>query len=81
MSLISSHLQLTTFQFETKLLMCIRMGITILIYFIWGGILSNIKSEITFMTPLVRRLKTKFLTVYPIIYLYKGIQLFPNHPY
>ena len=37
-----------TLQFETKLQKCIRMGITIFKIFIWGGISSDILSEITF---------------------------------
>ena len=36
------------------------MGITIFKIFIWGGISSDIRSEITF--------KTKFRAVYPTIY-------------
>ena len=34
-------------QFETKLQKCIRMGITIFEILIWGGISSDIRSEIT----------------------------------
>ena len=41
-------MQLAMLQFETKLQKCIRMGITIFKIFIWGGILSDIHSEITF---------------------------------
>ena len=58
-------------RFETKLQKCIRMGIAIFKIFIWGGIESDIRSEITFTAPLARRRKTKFPTVYPTIYLPK----------
>ena len=39
---------LATFQFELKLQKCIRMGITIFKYLIWGGISLDICSEIMF---------------------------------
>ena len=55
-------------QFETKLQNCIRMGKTMFKIFIWGGISSDIRSEITFYGALARRRKTKFPTVYPTIY-------------
>ena len=61
-------MRLATLQFETKLWKCIRMGITIFKIFIWGGILSDIRSETGFTAPLARRRKTKFLTVYPTIH-------------
>ena len=52
MSLIMSHplddVRLAALQFETKLQKCIRMGMTIFKTFIWGGILSDIGSEIMF---------------------------------
>ena len=41
-------MRLATLQFEMKLQKCIRMGITIFKIFIWGGITSDIRSEITF---------------------------------
>ena len=44
------------------------MGITKFKLFIWGGILSDLRSEITFKAPLAFRRKTKFLTVYLMIY-------------
>ena len=37
--------------FEGKLLICIRMGITILKILILGGISSDLRSEITFYGP------------------------------
>ena len=37
-----------TLKIEIKLHKCIRMGITIFKIFIWGGISSDIRSEITF---------------------------------
>ena len=61
------------------------MGITIFKFVIWGGISSDIRSEILFYgdaTPLTRRRKTKFPTVYPTIYLPKWqiwIQLSPKY--
>ena len=46
------------------------MGITIFKIFIWEGISSNIRSEIShFTAPLARHLKTKYPTIYPSIYL------------
>ena len=41
-------MRLAMLQFETKLQKCIRMGIIIFKIFIWGGISSDIRSEITF---------------------------------
>ena len=41
-------MRLAMLQFETKLQKCIRMGITIFNIFTWGGISSDIHSEITF---------------------------------
>ena len=41
-------MRLVTLQFETKLHKCIRIGITIFKFFIWGGISSDIRSEIMF---------------------------------
>ena len=41
-------MQLATLKFESRLQKCIRIGITIFKIFIWGGILSDICSEITF---------------------------------
>ena len=51
---------LVTLQFERKLYMCIRMGITIFKIFFWGDISSNIRSEITLYgssraSPYIRR--------------------------
>ena len=37
--------------------------------FIWGGILWDVRSEITFFTPLTCHHKYNFLTVYPTINL------------
>ena len=37
-----------TLKIEIKLQKCIRMGITTFKIFIWGGILSDIRSEIMF---------------------------------
>ena len=54
MSLIMSHFYdvqlyaVTMLQFETRLQKCIRMGITIFKIFTWGGISSDIRSDITF---------------------------------
>ena len=46
------------------------MGITIFKVFIWGNILSDIYGEKShFTAPLPRRSITKFLTIYPTIYL------------
>ena len=42
---------------------CIRMGITIFKFFIWGGISSDMHSETRFTAPLPRRRKTIFPTV------------------
>ena len=41
-------MRLATFLFETKLMKCIRMGITIFKFFILGDISSDIRLEITF---------------------------------
>ena len=41
-------MRLATLEFETKLERCIRMAITIFKILIWGGISSDIRSEITF---------------------------------
>ena len=41
-------MRLATLQVERKLQKCIRMGITIFKNFIWGGISSDIRLEITF---------------------------------
>ena len=41
-------MRLATLKFEMKLQKCIRMEITIFKIFIWGGISSDIRSEITF---------------------------------
>ena len=41
-------MQFAMLQFETKLLKGIRMGITIFNIFLWGGISSDILSEIMF---------------------------------
>ena len=71
--------RLATLQFEIKLQESIRMEITIFRISIWGGISSDIRSEITFYSSSVTK-KTKFPTVYPTIYLPKikfWIQLFP----
>ena len=54
------------FQSKTRLQMHIRMGITIFIFFIWGRKSSQIK---LYGSTLTRRCKTKFLAVYPTIYL------------
>ena len=63
-------MQLATLKNELKLRKCIRMGITVFKIYIWGGISSDICSGITFYG-LARRHKTKFLVVYPTIYLPK----------
>ena len=71
--------RLARLQFETKLQKCIRMRITIFKIYIWGGILSVLKSHFT--APLLCCRNTKFPTVYPTIYLPKlkfWIQLSPN---
>ena len=74
MSLITSHwmtcsfMRLATLQFEMGLHKCIRMGITIFKIFVFGGILLDIRSEITFYGSALR-CKTIFLTVYPTINL------------
>ena len=57
-------MQLATLQFETRLQKCIRMGITIFKIFVCGGILLDIRSEITFFGSALRG-KTKFPTIYP----------------
>ena len=54
------------------------MGITTFKIFIWRGISSDIRSEITFMAPHTRRRKTKFPTVYPPIYLYIPMPIYEN---
>ena len=41
-------MRLATLQFETKLQKYMRMGITIFKISIWGGVSSDIRSEITF---------------------------------
>ena len=41
-------MRLVTLIFEMRLKKCIRMGITIFKILIWGGILFDIRSEITF---------------------------------
>ena len=41
-------MRLATLKVEMKLQKCIRMGITIFKFFIWGGISLDIRSEITF---------------------------------
>ena len=46
--------------FEGKFYLCIRMGITILKIIIWGGISSDMRSEVTFLAPLTCHRKTKF---------------------
>ena len=46
--------------FEGKCYSCIRMGITILKIIIWGGISSDMRSEVTFLAPLTCHQKTKF---------------------
>ena len=43
--------RLAMLQFQIKLQECIRMGITIFTIFIWGGILSDIQSEIREPSP------------------------------
>ena len=74
-------IQFATPHFETKLQICIRMGIIMFKIFIWGGLSSDIRSEITFYV------KRKPPTVYPTIYMYLPkwkfwIQLSPKfHPY
>ena len=42
-------MRLATLQYETKLQKCIRMGITIVKSFIWGGMPLDIQWEITFL--------------------------------
>ena len=46
--------------FEGKCYMCIRMGINILKIIIWGGISSDMRSEVTYLAPLTCHPKTKF---------------------
>ena len=46
--MMCSFMRLAMLQFEKRLQKCIRMGITIFKIFIWGGISSNIRLEITF---------------------------------
>ena len=46
--------------FVGKCYLCIRMGITILKIIIWGGISSDMRSEVTFLAPLTRHRKFKF---------------------
>ena len=58
-------MRLAAIQLETKLQKCIRIGITIFKIFIWGGISSYIRLEITFYGYTRVSPKTKFLTVYP----------------
>ena len=58
-------MQLATCHFERKLQKCVRMGITVFKYFIWGGIWSDIRLEITFTAPLACSPKTSF----PLVYL------------
>ena len=43
-----------------RLLLCIRMGIIILKIIIWGGISSDMRSEVTFLALLTCHQKTKF---------------------
>ena len=59
-------MQLATLQFETKLQKFIRTLITILKFFIWCGISSDICSEIMFYAH-----AREFPTVYPTINLVK----------
>ena len=51
---------LATLKFEKKLQKCIRMGITKFKIFIWGGISSDISSEIRFYNSARVRRKTEF---------------------
>ena len=46
--------------FEGKCYFCIRMGITILKIIIWGGIPSDMRSEVTFLASLTCHQRTKF---------------------
>ena len=43
-----SFMRLVTLKIEMKLPKCVRMGITILKIFIWGGMLFDIRTEIMF---------------------------------
>ena len=45
--------------FERKCYLCIRMGITILKIIIWGGISSDMRSDVTFLASLTCHRKTK----------------------
>ena len=64
--MICDFMRFAALQFEAKLQKCIRMGIIIFKLFIGGGgISSDIRSNIVFYG------KTKFPTVYPMIYLPK----------
>ena len=60
-----------TLKIEIKLQKCIRlMGIAIFTIFIWGGISSDIRSEVTFYgSAYASPLNYFFPTVYPTIYL------------
>ena len=63
---------LAMLQFETGLQKGIRMGITLYKIFIWGGISSDIHSEIkVYSSAQAHGHKIKFSTVYPTIYLPK----------
>ena len=41
-------MRIATLHFDTKLQKCTRMGITIFKILTWGGLSSDIRSEITF---------------------------------
>ena len=51
-------MRLATLQFQTNLQKCIRMGITMILIFISGGITSDIRSKIMFF-PLCSRVVVK----------------------
>ena len=46
-----------------KCYLCIRMGITILKIIIWGGISSDMRSEVTFLAPLTCHPKLNFPSI------------------
>ena len=64
-------MQLAMLQFEKKLQKCIRMGITVVKIFIWGGIIIRYMSRNHDLH--LCSCKTKFLTIYPTICLPKWL--------
>ena len=63
-------MRIEALQFESRLQMCIRMGIIIFKMIIWGGISSDIRPKTRF-TALLTHCRKQFPTVYPTIYLPK----------